>query len=105
MALFDGLRRMFGSAKESGDCAAENHEGITCEEALRLVHDFIDGELADVSQAEVEAHFEVCAGCYPHLKLERSFREAVRRACAGRTAPPGLRERVLNIVSAAPPDA
>lgn len=85
--------------------SCHEHQGISCEEALRLVHDFIDGELEDVSRVEVEAHFEVCARCYPHLKLERSFREAVRRACARQTAPPKLRERVLDIVSAVPPDA
>ena len=71
----------------------------TCHEALRLVHEFLDGELDGVSRAEVDAHFEMCRRCYPHLRLERRFREALLRACAGETAPPELRARVLDLVS------
>ena len=90
---------MFGSTGNGDSERGEHHQGITCEDALRLVSDFIDGELDGVSRQEVEAHFEVCTRCYPHLRLEQSFRAAVRRACERETAPPELRERVLDMVS------
>ena len=99
MTLFDRLRRFFG-AEQNGDAGdASGSEVISCEDALRLVHDFIDGELEDVSRAEVEAHFEVCQRCYPHLRLEQRFREALQRACAQEKASPELRQRVLQAVS------
>jgi len=92
MPFFENVRRYFGFGPEE----------ISCEDALRLVHDFIDGELDDVPCTAVEAHFEVCQECYPHLKLEQRFRDAVRRACTGETASPELRARVMDMVSQEP---
>jgi len=105
MSLFDSFKRVFGAGTNGGSEQGHGPEAITCQEALRLVHDFIDGELENVSHVEVEKHFEVCQRCYPHLRLEQSFREAVRRACARDKAPPELRERVLHIVSHGGSDA
>jgi mycothiol system anti-sigma-R factor len=81
-----------------GGCGSES---ITCEDALRLVHEFLDGELEGVSPEEVQAHFEVCQGCYPHLRFERAFREAMRRACAHETAPAALRDKLERLLAEA----
>ena len=70
-----------------------------------MVHEFIDGELDGASHAEVEAHFEMCKRCYPHLRLERRFREALQRACGQEAAPEGLREQVVNLVSGSDQEA
>lgn len=99
MTLFDSIKRLFG-ARRNGEAEGEAvMEGVTCHEALRLVHEFLDGELEGVTRAEVEAHFEMCKRCYPHLRLERRFRDAIQRACAGEAAPSELRSRVLAMVS------
>jgi anti-sigma factor (TIGR02949 family) len=105
MTLFDRLRRLFGAGQNGDQRAPEGSQGISCEEALRLVHEFIDGELEDVTYAEVQAHFEMCKVCYPHLHLERRFREALQRACAQEKASPELRQRVLQMVSGDAADA
>jgi anti-sigma factor (TIGR02949 family) len=72
---------------------------ISCQDALKLVHDFIDGELDGVSTSDVQTHFDLCKRCYPHLRLEQRFRDAVRRACTKDQAPSDLRDRVQNIAS------
>ena len=72
---------------------------ISCEEALRLVHELVDGELEEVSEARVRAHFEVCRGCDPHLQLEASFRDALRRAASVVVAPTELRAKVIALVA------
>ena len=87
-----------GDTADRGGCGAQS---ISCEDALRLVHDFLDGELEGVPTHEVKAHFEVCQGCYPHLRLERAFKEAMKRACARQTAPRELREKVERLLSEA----
>jgi anti-sigma factor (TIGR02949 family) len=74
---------------------------ISCEEALRLVNEFLDGELQGVSPEEVKAHFEVCRGCYPHLRFEQAFREALRRACAGQATPGDLKVRLERLLAEA----
>ena len=112
MSFFDKIRRLFGRASSNGDGHRSNGDGtgptagemIPCEEALRLVHEYLDGELEGVTQEQVKRHFEVCGQCYPHLRLERSYREAVRRAAAGEAAPPELRERVGRLLAEAQAD-
>jgi anti-sigma factor (TIGR02949 family) len=52
---------------------------ISCEEALQLVHDYLDGELERSSETSVKQHFDACERCYPHLNLESLFRDAVCR--------------------------
>lgn len=74
---------------------------ISCEEALALINEFIDGELEDVPYARVKAHYDVCRHCYPHLRLEESFRQAVRRAASRPHAPDDLRNRVQELLSEA----
>jgi len=78
----------------SGSGAPSGSEPISCEEALRVVQEFLDGELKEVPQEKVRAHFEACGRCYPHLRLEQAFRDAVRRGCGSAAAPTELRERL-----------
>jgi len=109
MFIFDSIKRLFGGSSTNGEGSGGESDGsamdpsemIPCEEALRLVHDYLDGELDGVSEAKVRRHFEVCGRCYPHLRLESSYREAVRRAAAGEEAPPELRSRVAELLAEA----
>ena len=130
MSFFDKIRQLFGQASSNGDAHGAEGNGrgrpaasapdvsesgcpesgaaggpggemIPCEEALRLVHEYLDGELDGVPEDQVRRHFEVCGRCYPHLRLERSYREAVRRAAAGEAAPPELRKRVGRLLAEA----
>ncbi len=111
MSFFDRFRRFFGggspAARGPAPDAAGSGEGpamTTCEEALRLVHDFLDGELEGATAEEVRHHFEVCQRCYPHLHLETAFREAIRRASAGPGAPAELKKRVSLLLAEARAD-
>ena len=74
-----------GGAPQNG---AGNAEMISCEEALSVIYEFLDGELEEVSEQQVRAHFDVCQRCYPQLRLEESFRAAVQNATRGEAAPP-----------------
>lgn len=101
MSIFERLRDFFGGAPNKDDSHGEGSPDgmISCEEALRLVHEFIDGELEAVSAEEVQRHFDVCQRCYPHLHLESTFREALRRAAGAPAAPAGLRDRLTSMIA------
>lgn len=98
--LIDGLKRWFsrgGGGGGSDDGAGADGGGrdmISCEEALTRLQEFVDGQLTDLSQEQVEAHFEVCTRCYPHLALETAFKERVHAALARAEVPADLRDRV-----------
>jgi anti-sigma factor (TIGR02949 family) len=96
MALFDKVKGVVSSG--SGHAG---HGRISCADALRLVSEFIDGELENVPPDVVEAHFAACKACYPHLRLEQAFRAAMRRACCGQKAPAELKARLAQLISEA----
>lgn len=102
MSLIDRVRRLFGGGPVTpipGDA-----EGMaSCEEALAVMQEFLDGELDHLTHAQVKAHFDVCSRCYPHLRLEESFRVAVQRAARGNTAPPELKNRLKELLAEADP--
>jgi anti-sigma factor (TIGR02949 family) len=70
-------------------------EMISCKEAIRFLYEFLDGEMDDAPADELRAHFAVCQRCYPHLRLEASFRAAVQRACGGPCTPPEVKNRLM----------
>lgn len=72
---------------------------ISCQDAVKLLYEYLDGELQDVSEEEVRAHFEACQRCFPHLKLEAAFRDAVKRASCSECAPPELREKLVSLIA------
>ena len=74
---------------------------ISCEEALSVIYEFIDGELEDVTHDLVMTHFEVCVRCYPKLQLERSFLATVQKAAKGEKAPPELKAKLLGLLEEA----
>lgn len=74
---------------------------VSCHEALALIYEFLDGELDGPVTEQVKAHFDICGHCYPKLRLEESFRAAVRKAAQGQAPPPDLKERLLIVLAEA----
>jgi anti-sigma factor (TIGR02949 family) len=98
MSFISRLKQMLGAggAAENG---AGHAEMISCEEALTVIYEFLDGELEDAPRQQVQEHFDVCQRCYPQLRLEESFRAAVQKATRGEAAPPELRARLLELIA------
>jgi len=97
MGFLDTLAGLFGGS--NGDEPDGKPEMVSCEDALAAMQEFIDGELEGVPASQVEAHFEKCQACYPHLRFEESFREAVQKAASAQGAPPELKARVLDLLA------
>lgn len=116
--LIDGLKRLFGfggggpgaGRDEAGgvggppDCDGHDHgdgshEMISCADAMSKLQEFIDGELHGLTHEQVEAHFDVCTRCYPHLTMEKNFRVRVQAALAKPDVPERLRTRVMDMLA------
>lgn len=70
---------------------------ITCEEALSLLAEYLDGELNQVDHSSLEHHLEVCRGCYSRAEFERLLRE--RLAPLGSEPPTAeFAQRIRSIV-------
>lgn len=97
MSFFDRLRRLLGEAP--GGEGASECKPISCMEAMARVHEFLDGELEEISHEEVAQHFAVCQKCYPHLRLEERFREALKRSQKEEACPEHVRSKVLELLA------
>ena len=109
MGFIDRIKRLLGASGPAGggnqpdpaDAAAmPPREMISCEEALSMVYEYLDGELEEVSAEQARVHFDVCRRCYPHLKLEESFQSALSRAAEhAEAAPDELRTRIMDVLA------
>ncbi len=99
MSIIEKLKQILGMSARNGH--ADSMEMISCDEALSVVNEFLDGELEDFTPEQVRAHFDACVRCYPYLRLEEAFRDALRRASSEGSAPPHVRERLLQVLAEA----
>ncbi len=107
MSFFESLKRFFagtGQNDRSGDPASSGSGSspdetaaamIPCDEACARLFEYLDGELEGVLEEEVRHHLEICQGCYPRVRFEKHFLEALRRSQDGGRVSDSLRERVL----------
>ena len=99
MGLMDELKRLFGRGTPDQRGNGGPDEGaVSCEEALEKLFEYLDGELAGVEEERVARHFEICRRCYPRLRFERSFQQAVSTVQSGEVPPPHLKRRIAEIV-------
>lgn len=50
---------------------------INCDEVMRQLWDYLDGELTPERVDAIEAHLAMCKRCFPHAEFERSFLRAM----------------------------
>jgi mycothiol system anti-sigma-R factor len=67
---------------------------IECEQALRRIELYLDGELAGVERIDVERHIGVCSDCHEHSEFMRRLKDMLRDKCGCREVPQPLVERL-----------
>lgn len=77
-----------------------------CEQTVRRLWDYLDGQLGALDVAAVDAHLAECDRCPQHFAFERRFLAAVREArsempVADANALERLRTRVVSVLAAA----
>lgn len=53
---------------------SQDERRIRCEEAIHRLAEYLDGELSDREDAEVERHLETCRSCWSRAEFERRIR-------------------------------
>jgi mycothiol system anti-sigma-R factor len=70
------------------------HE-VPCSEVLELVYSYLDGEMDQVSYAQVKVHLDECGPCLREFGLEEVVKRLVHRHCGHEQVPADLRQKVL----------
>jgi mycothiol system anti-sigma-R factor len=79
-----------------GDLAS----GGDCEEALRTLYYFLDGELTSVRRQAIQRHLDECSPCLEAFDFEAELRLVVARCCRDQV-PDGLRKRIADVLAQA----
>lgn len=67
---------------------------MNCEEALKLMDGYLDGELDPVASQDIEQHLQRCRTCEQAYAAQRALERAVQNSAPYYKAPSGLRERI-----------
>jgi anti-sigma factor (TIGR02949 family) len=68
-----------------------------CEEALRRLLEFIDGELSDSEHESVERHLRTCRGCCSRMEFESRLKQRLSGLSTG-DIPSTTRDRVRDLI-------
>jgi len=58
------------------------HPKADCRSFLARLYLYLDGEIDELSKADIDRHLELCTGCEQHLVFERDLKALVRRKCS-----------------------
>jgi mycothiol system anti-sigma-R factor len=72
---------------------------IECEQALKRIELYLDGELAGLERSEVERHIGECTDCYGHSEFQRRLKDMLRETCGCKDVPQALVVRLQRLVA------
>jgi anti-sigma factor (TIGR02949 family) len=67
-----------------------------CEEAFRLLNDFLDRRLTPEETRIIEEHLEICAWCAREFNFETSVLHGLKRQIRQLEVPAGLASKILS---------
>jgi anti-sigma factor (TIGR02949 family) len=68
-----------------------------CEQALKRLLEYIDGELPDSEHDSVERHLRTCRGCCSRMEFESRLKQRLS-ALPAEDAPSKARERIRDLI-------
>jgi mycothiol system anti-sigma-R factor len=74
-----------------------------CEQALREIERFLDGEMGAPEHAKLDAHLHECPPCSDRAAFKRDVRQLISDRCGCDEVPAELKHRVLSLLDSAPP--
>lgn len=74
-----------------------SHHPIDCEEVIRQLFEYLDGELDENLGERIAHHLERCRDCFSRAEFERRLRERLRESSSS-TAPEDLRQRIRHVM-------
>lgn len=70
---------------------------ITCQEALRLLAAYLDGELADAAHFDVARHLDACRSCMSRAEFERQLKAGLAELRRHEVSPT-FEERIRELI-------
>ena len=68
-----------------------------CNETLRELYQYLDGELTDEDKRHIQGHLDDCSPCLEAFDFEAELRMVVRSRCTDQV-PESLRDRIARVL-------
>ena len=68
-----------------------------CNETLRELYQFLDGELTEADRLHIQQHLDDCSPCLEAYDFNAELRQVVRSRCVDHV-PDSLRERIAKAI-------
>jgi mycothiol system anti-sigma-R factor len=65
-----------------------------CNETIRELDAYLDGELPDELRTHINAHLDGCMDCLQAFDFQAELKAAIRRKCSNDQIPPGLLQKI-----------
>ena len=75
---------------------SETHD-MGCEQALKRLVEFVDGELAESDHDNVEQHLRICRDCCSRMEFESRLKERLSTLSSD-DVPSTIRDRVRELI-------
>jgi len=66
---------------------------MECEEAIRLVLDYLDNELTEIDHDAMEKHLHTCRSCFSRMEFEKHLKGKLHKV-ESIEAPQALKDRI-----------
>ena len=76
--------------------------GPDCEETLKEIESFLDGELDVSVREQIQIHLSDCSPCMQRAEFRRHVKVVVRSKCVGDDVPPALEHRIRALLDEPP---
>lgn len=76
----------------------DDRDVLACDEAIRLLARYLDGELERESRGKLEEHLNLCRSCYSRHEFEKGLKEQLARL-GQEPVRPEFQERIRGLVS------
>ena len=70
-----------------------------CSEVLARVYSYLDGEIDEVTSAQIRVHLDDCGPCLREFGLEEVVKRLVHNSCGQEAVPAELRTKVMTRIA------
>jgi len=69
---------------------------MTCEEAVKKLHEYLDHELDRATVEQVDKHLDICRACCDQMEFEKQMKRLVQDSCCQQKAPVFLKRKIID---------
>lgn len=71
---------------------------ITCSEVMSRLYAYLDSEVDDITELNIDEHLHECRECFSRAEFEKLLRTRIAQSGQNAETPPDVRDRLKNLI-------